>query len=246
MENYSSLHSAILHLPIVTTLVSAVFAFQLFSRYRRKGGGLHLLWWGLGMITYGIGTFTEAYTTVIGWNPVVFRIWYIAGAFLGGYPLAQGSIYLLTKRRFAHASAWIICSAVVIGGVLMFLTPLDTSLAEPHRLDGEVIVWSKIRLMTPAINLYSLIFLAGGAAVSAVRMRKKNALRNRYLGNIWISLGAILPGIGGTMTRFGIVEALYLTELIGLLMIFIGYRLAISQRMPASGVKQATASASAN
>ena len=50
---------------------------------RRLGGGLHLLWWGIGMATYGIGTFTEAYTSIFGWTPAVFRAWYIAGAFLG-------------------------------------------------------------------------------------------------------------------------------------------------------------------
>ena len=100
--------------------------------------------------------------------------------------------------------------------------------ADTHRLDGKVIVWSNVRLMTPFINLYSLIFLAGGAAWSALRFRKVGALRNRYLGNIWISLGAILPGIGGTMTRFGMVEALYITELVGLLMIFVGYRMSIA------------------
>lgn len=32
------------------------------------------------------------------------------------------------------------------------------------------------------------------------------------------------------MTRFGVVEALYLTELVGLVMIFIGYRLSVSTR----------------
>lgn len=234
MDSYSELHQAVLHLPVVTTVVAAVFAYQLFSRYRVKGGGLHLVWWGIGMITYGIGTFTEAFTTMVGWHPVVFRVWYVAGAFLGGYPLAQGSIYLLTRRRFAHASAIVVCSLILIGSVLVFLTPLDTAAAEGHRLDGKVIVWSKVRLMTPFINLYSLVFLAGGAAWSALRFRKVGALRNRYVGNIWISLGAILPGIGGTMTRFGVVEALYITELTGLLMIFVGYRLSIAPaRVPA-------------
>ena len=33
------------------------------------------------------------------------------------------------------------------------------------------------------------------------------------------------PGIGGTFTRFGHVEVLYVTELIGLLVIWVGYRL---------------------
>jgi len=227
------LHDLILHLPVVTTLCASFFAWVLFSRYRAKGGGRHLLWWGIGMVTYGIGTFTEAWTTILGWNPVVFRFWYVAGAFLGGYPLAQGSIYLLMRRGFADWSARITVALIAIASVFVFLTPLDPSLAEAHRLSGKVIEWRWVRLISPFINVYSLVFLVGGAAVSAARFRRAAALRNRYLGNILIAVGALLPGIGGTATRAGYVEALYVTELLGLLLIFAGYRLCVAVPGPA-------------
>src|SRR5687767_245893 len=84
------IHEIVLHLPILTTILASIFATLLFSHYRRKGGGLHLLWWGIGMVTYAVGTMTESLTTLFGWNPAVFKLWYISGAFLGGYPLAQG------------------------------------------------------------------------------------------------------------------------------------------------------------
>lgn len=229
-----TLHRTVLHLPVITTVCAVIFSWQLFSRYRAKGGGLHLLWWGIGMVTYGIGTFTEAYTSIRGWNPFVFRLWYVAGAFLGGYPLAQGSIYLLMKRKFADRSAWIVCSLIAIASVFVFITPLDTSLAEAHRLSGKVIEWQWIRLISPFINLYSVFFLVGGAALSAWRFRQQPEHKNRYLGNILIALGALLPGIGGTMTRAGMVEALYVTELVGLLLIFAGYRKCVDQPAPAA------------
>lgn len=228
--NLETLHRAVLHLPVITTFCAIYFCFELFRRYRAKGGGLHLLWWGIGMATYGVGTATEAATTIFGWNPVVFRLWYVAGAFLGGYPLAQGSIYLLMRRRFAHASAWIVSGVIAVASVFVFLTPLDVTQAETHRLSGQVIEWQWVRLISPFINLYAVAFLAGGAVVSALRFRKAAALRHRYLGNIFIAIGAILPGIGGTMTRGGVVEALYITELAGLLLIFVGYRLNIQAR----------------
>jgi hypothetical protein len=222
------LHSYVLHLPILTTIFATFFAVQLFARLREKGGGPHLLWWGIGMVTYGIGTFTESFTTVLGWDPTVFRVWYVAGAFLGGYPLAQGSIYLLMNRKFAHLSAWIVSSVIVVAAVLVFLAPLDVSLAEAHRLNGKVIEWRWLRLVTPFINLYSVAFLAGGAAYSAIKFRSATEHRNRYVGNIYIAVGAMLPAIGGTLTRFGYVEALYVGELVGLLLIYFGYRKCIT------------------
>ena len=222
--NRDTLHQYVLHLPVVTTFLAAFFCYQLFSRYRQKGGGPHLLWWGIGMATYGIGTMTEAATTIFGWNPVVFRAWYISGAFLGGYPLAQGSIYLLMPRRFANASAWIVSTLIAIASIFVVLTPLDVALSEPHRLSGSVIVWSWVRLISPFFNLYSLVFLVGGAVVSAIRFKKAPQLRHRYVGNILIAIGALLPGIGGAMTRAGWVEVLYVTELVGLSLIYLGYR----------------------
>lgn len=226
------LHQAVLHLPVLTTFVAAFFCVVLFLRYRKKGGGKHLLWWGIGMATYGIGTFTEGFTTLFGWNPVIFRTWYVAGAFLGGYPLAQGSIYLLMSKRFADASAWIASTFIAIGGVLVFLTPLDLSQVETQRLSGRVIEWEWVRLLSPFINLYSVFFLVGGAALSAWKFRQQPEHKNRYLGNILIAVGALLPGIGGTMTRAGYVEALYVTELIGLLLIFAGYRKCVDEPVP--------------
>ena len=70
------------------------------------------------------------------------------------------------------------------------------------------------------------------AIVSAVRYRTQPEKRNKYVGNILIAIGAILPGIGGTFTRFGHVEVLYVTEFVGLLLIFAGYRANISVPAP--------------
>ena len=230
----SPLHSLVLHLPLLSTLVAFSFAVVLFQRRREKGGGPHLLWWAIGMLTYGLGTLTESVTTLFGWQPVVFRLWYVVGAFLGGYPLAQGSIYLLMNRRFADWSARIVSSVIVLAAVLVFLTPLDTSLAEPHRLSGRVIVWKQLRLISPFLNLYAVGFLVGGAVLSALRFRKAPELRSRFYGNVLIAIGAILPGIGGAFTRFGWVEVLYVTELLGLLLIFAGYKACVASPQPRS------------
>jgi hypothetical protein len=43
------------------------------------------------------------------------------------------------------------------------------------------------------------------------------------LGNIFIVFGEQLPGIGGSFTKFGYVEVLYVTELMGIILIYSGY-----------------------
>ncbi len=82
-------------IPIGTTLVAACFAPLVFRRWRERRSGPHLLWWSIGIAMYGVGTFTESFTTLFGWHEPVFRAWYISGALLGGAPLAQGTVYLV-------------------------------------------------------------------------------------------------------------------------------------------------------
>jgi hypothetical protein len=86
-----------------------------------------------------------------------------------------------------------------------------------------VLAWQWVRGFSPALNLYALVFLFGGAVYSAVQYFSKGG--PRFLGNILIAIGALLPGIGGTATRFGHVEVLYITELIGLICIYFGYNM---------------------
>ena len=214
------------YLPIATTVVAAAFAAVLHRHWRRKPEALYLAWWTFGAIAYGIGTLTESLTTLVGWDPWVFRVWYVSGALLGGFPLAQGTVYLLLRRRTAHVLTAVLGVFIVTAGVLVFLSPLDYSLVESHRLSGRVLEWSWVRAFSPFVNLYSVVFLVGGAAWSAWRYRGAGVeYTGRVRGNALIALGALLPGIGGAATRAGYVEVLYVTELVGILLIWAGYRL---------------------
>ena len=221
------------YIPVVTTLLCVIFAREIFRRYREHPERLHLLWWSIGVVTYGMGTTTEALTTLLGWNEPVFRTWYITGALLGGAPLAQGTVYLMLKKRTAHILTAMLVAYVVIASVFVVLSPINYELVEGHRLTGRVLTWSWVRLLSPAVNLYAVVFLIGGAILSAVRYSRDPETRHRKYANVLIAVGAILPGIGGTATRMGYVEVLYITEFVGLLLIWQGYRMSVSTPAPA-------------
>src|SRR5919106_2347438 len=111
-------------IPLATTVVATIFATLVLQRYAERRG-VHLLWWGVGLVIYGIGTLTESLTTIFGWNEWVFRAWYITGALCGGAPLAQGTVYLLMKRRTAHILSVLLVAAILAGAVFVFLSPID-------------------------------------------------------------------------------------------------------------------------
>jgi hypothetical protein len=214
------------YLPILTTLFSIYFLTDIGGRYLAKGGR-HLMWWAIGVFTYGLGTFLEGFITLFGNTPFRNKAWYVAGAILGGYPLAQGSVYLHFSRRTANILTAISLPFIVISAILVFLSPLDLTLLETFRPSGASLQWQWVRLLTPFINTYSAIFLIGSAFYSAIRWAKVENGKNRAIGNALISLGALLPGIGGGMAKAGMVEALYVGEFVGIILIYIGYRVCL-------------------
>ena len=46
------------YLPYLSTVVTFVFAAAVYNRYRQRGG-THSLLWAVGLLLYGIGTFSE-------------------------------------------------------------------------------------------------------------------------------------------------------------------------------------------
>ena len=230
--------SLVHYIPILTTILTVPFALEIFRRYRHHPDRVHLLWWSIGVGIYGLGTLTEALTTLVGWREPIFRAWYISGALMGGAPLAQGTVYLLLPRRRANQLTALLVSLIAIAATAAVLSPIDYSRVEAHRLTGRVFIWTWVRLFSPFINLYAVVFLIGGAILSAIRYSRDIATRHRMVANILIAIGAILPGIGGTATRMGYVEVLYVTEFIGLLMIWSGYRMSVIPVTQAAGRHQ--------
>jgi len=212
------------YIPVLTTIFSVFFLSRIVPHYLSKRSP-YLLWWTLGVLTFGLGTLTESINAIFGWSEWNTKIWYIVGALLGGYPLAQGTIYLLMNRRFADVSAVVCSTVIIVAAICVLLSPIAIPEGFDQRLTGRVLGWPWVRYFSIPLNLYALVFLFGGAVYSAIQYFAKERGRARFLGNIFIAIGALLPGIGGTATRFGYVEVLYVTELIGLIFIYYGYHM---------------------
>jgi hypothetical protein len=235
------------YLPIATTLLSAIFAVILLNRYRTRKQSLHLLWWGMGVVAYGIGTGIESSITLLGNSVALTKAWYVAGALFGGYPLAQGTAYLLLERKTADRLTAITLPFILLVAVLVFLSPVVSDALEPIRPSGSILAWTWVRALTPIINLYAVVFLVGGAILSAYRFWRSDAPGHgqRAIGNGLIAFGAILPAIGGTMAKMGYVEALYLGEFVGLLFIWTGFVVNIRAARPSVTERNSAAPAAA-
>ena len=221
-------------LPFTSTLVTAAFAVAVFSRYFRRGG-THLLFWGIGLALYGLGTLSEAFLG-LAWSPFVLRVWYICGAMLTAAWLGQGTLYLLVRKpgvANGFATGLTVVSMVAIAAV--FLAPMtkiayNISLPASVQYKDILVRNSLMIVLTIVLNLYGTVLLVGGALYSAFLFWRKRVLAHRVVANVLIAAGALLPASAGTFVKLGLADWLYVSELLGAILMFSGFLQATSQK----------------
>jgi hypothetical protein len=212
-------------LSIATSVLAAGFAADLIRRWLRDRSRRNLIWWGAGVIAYGLGALAAAVVARSGWSRGWFRTWYVAGAILGGVLLAQGTAYLLHRREIADRLASSVAVVAVGAACALMLSPIAP--LPSGDLAGDSIDWAWVRAFTPVLNIYAVVYLVGGAIWSAQRLhRQGDVTRRRVVGNVLIAAGGLTPAAGGLASRLGGADALPPTLLVGLVLIWVGAVLA--------------------
>lgn len=220
------------YLPYLSTIVTFAFAVAVYNRYRQRGG-MYLLLWAFGLVLYGLGTLSEVILGLT-FNVLVLKLWYLTGAMLTAAWLGMGTVHLLIRRgNVAQLLTWILAGASALALLLVFAAPANSAaynVARPVSEQYKEILTRNglIILLTILLNVYGTLTLVGGAIYSAFLFWRKRILANRMYGNILIAAGALSPAMGGTFLRAGLVDLLYLSELIGAVLMFTGFILATS------------------
>ena len=215
--------SAVYYLPLLTFILSALFCIDLYRQWLKEPSKF-FAWWIVGIFFYGAGTLPEAITAFVGWNENVFKAWYILGALIGGFPLAQGTIYLIMKKNPANFLSVLFIPVIIVGAIDCALSPIDYSLVETYRLSGKVLMAKEVSIFTIVLNTYSLLFFVGGTVYSAIGFWRNKVSPNKCYGNLLIAFGGLLPGIGGAFMHFEHNAVLYISEFLGIIFIYTGYR----------------------
>jgi hypothetical protein len=210
------------YVSLATSIVSLIFAVTVLDQYfaRRKP---HQLLWAAGLLMYCVSTFTEFWWNVIGHDVVIYRLWYLIGAIMVAAYLGQGTLYLLVRRRRAHAIMIALAAATVYAAVRVFAVNIDIS--GLTKLTGVGILPTDVRaIITPIFNAFGTFALVGGAIYSAFIFWRKRVLPHRVVANILIAVGALLPAAGGIhISVAGDINLFYIFELAGVIVMFIGF-----------------------
>ena len=217
------------YLPILSTIITFIFAIAVFNRFNVRHGS-HLLLWSIGLVLYGIGTLTEV-IMLFKFNALALKLWYLSGAMLTAAWLGQGTINLLVRRRgITPTLNFILVIVSLLAVVLVIMAPVTSAAAsynpaQPLSAQYKDILTrsSMVVVLTILLNTYGTFTLVGGALYSAFIFWRKRVLFNRMVGNILIAAGAILPAMGGTFIKIGLPDFLYLSEFLGVILMYIGF-----------------------
>jgi len=221
---------------VFSTIVTFIFAAAVLNRYRHNKH-THLLLWGIGLILYGTGTLTEVLLS-LSFNPYVLKFWYLCGAMLTAAWLGQGTVYLLVRKRgLANAIMAVLALASILALVFILISPV-TSHAATYNVSHpaseqykDILVRSgMIILLTILLNIYGTLALVGGAVYSAYLFWRKKVLFDRMIGSILIAVGALMPAMAGSFVGMGLVDLLYVSEFIGVVIMYIGFLRATSPK----------------
>ncbi|MBE3067574.1 MAG: hypothetical protein IMZ73_09135 [Chloroflexi bacterium] len=217
------------YIPFLSTLVTFAFAAAVFTRYLKRRGP-HLLLWTIGLLFYGIGTLSEVILALT-FSGLVLKLWYLSGAMLTAAWLGQGTIHLLVRKPgIAWTLTGILTAVSLLAATLILLAPLTPAAASYNVTMAissqykDILTRGGLTIaLTILLNIYGTLTLVGGAIYSAIIFWRKRVLLNRMIGNVLIAIGAIAPAMAGSFVKMGMVDALYLSELIGVVLMYIGF-----------------------
>jgi hypothetical protein len=235
---------AVIHslLPVAAALLALLFAGLLATSFRRRPAGQKGLW-AIGFLFFAAATVSEAVAQRAGWTPPLFRAYYLAGGVLTVAYLGAGSAWLLLPRRARDILLGALVVATIAATLTVALAPVDTHVLAStasgrppvnSALGGHAFLWAAV------LNTFGSVFLIGGSLYSIAR-------RQRVRTNLWIGSGAVVVALATGMSRLGDYSYVYAGELVGIALMFAGFRLVgalpARARPAARALPEATAAA---
>lgn len=243
--------SALTILPLTVTIIGAAFAIVILNHYFATKHRPHELVWSVAFILFALAGAAQVLADLRGWTPLEARFYYLAGAILNVAFLGVGTVYLIFPRRVANVALAITLAVTAISIYVIFTAPINQAIL------GQEAGWKAVaidaldpkkftlpRLLAAITNSIGTLLVVGGALWSGFVFWRKRIMKNRMIGVFLLALGTFIVALGGTVTSLTGLnnhDYLYLSMVIGVLVMFIGYLQTVRPAPPARVVERATA-----
>ncbi len=214
-------------------LLAVIFALALMSRYRERRAPFYL-WWTFSFAFYTLAYITEATSVKTHWTLFPYQLYIIASATLVG-TMSVGTSYLAFPKALARGYAGFITILFLSLTVSVFVVPpvIHGSWLALNGGKGGIVGLTQV--------IYIIMASLGGTIVVVGAAWSWWKTRRHY--NLLIAAGAIVAGIGGTLASQGVgLSILPAMNILGLVLIFLGYVYSRSSQQGRSNTRAATGS----
>jgi hypothetical protein len=215
--------------PVAAALVSLAFGVHLLARFLRRGAP-HEGVWAVAMLMFAVASVAFALGLADGWTAGEFRLYWLLGAVLNVPYLAQGEVYLLTPRRWAHVVLVLLLVGTAWATVEIWTVPVrEPVLSEEFPLGKDVFGdGSAPHRLAQYYGWTGYLLLLAGAVWSAGRMRGSEALRRRAAGTGLVAVGATIVAVGsGVGAAYGIAPLFSVALAAGAAVMYWGFLVAV-------------------
>src|SRR5688500_16863372 len=208
-------------LPAIAALISFTCALAIGRDALRRPKPDRIAW-VVAFSLFAVAAGSEVLGSTAGWSVTLARVYYLTGAVLVVGFLALGQLYLLAADRIGRVAPGIALLITALAASTVWGAPIDRTRLEADGWDA-IERTAGLKILAIGINSIGTAVLIGGLVYSALRYRRIEAMRDRTIGCLLIALGTVTVAMGGTMTRLGSDQYLYIAMSAGVAVIFAGY-----------------------
>lgn len=216
-------------LPLMTTVIGVVFFIMLADQHIARPRA-HKAVWACGLLIFSIGVFTQFWGVAYGWNELIYKLWYWCGAIAVAAWLGAGSVYLLARGHWpGHVFLGLVVALSAAGAVILLANsvPADHVYPGPSQIVRGDGIPEAARRIAALSNIIGTLALVGVAGWGAWRYFTSRVTWHRAVSNVLIAGGAFVVAAGGALSRFEVTAPFYLTQLLGLGLIFSGFLVSV-------------------
>jgi hypothetical protein len=170
--------------------------------------------WLVGLGCYAVGVGCQALGELGYLDGLVYRLWYLTGAFFAAAYLGMGSLYLTGHTRLASWAMRILAWTSILVTPVALTAPVDLGSVDPRAMSGAGFP-DYVRVLTPAFNVFGTLALVGVAL--------RPAPGRSFWPPALIATGSIVTASGATLLRFGVPGGFYVSQLAGLILMWLGF-----------------------
>lgn len=213
-------------LPFAAALTASVFAVHLLIRSGRKRAWFEGAW-GVAMLMFAVASGALVLGVADGWSAAEFRAYWLFGAVLNVPYLALGEVYLLARRPWiGHVALAAVLAATAWASAEVGTAPLDAEVLRTHDFfTGRDVLGADAPARTLAM-LYSYTgtaVLVLGILWSALGMRGRPELRNRFYGVLLVAAGALVVAGGAAFAAAASFAGFSVTLAAGVAVMYWGF-----------------------